>query len=338
MLYQRLYRLIRNQPYLNYFLHKLLYWLENNVVVDYLYQKFIFFKALKRPGTPPQLVFMVTNLCNSDCIMCPHKAFRDRNPHSTKVLSFELYQKVILEAANSVEQIVFTGGEPLLDPHLFERIEYARQHCPNAKLLLFTNGTLLDKHENIKKILASSLDSITISLDGTSEADFEKVRKNLSYVRLLANIRNLYSQKQNRRSSLLIRLSVLALKANEKSHQDFFLSMKGFADILEINNPHNFAGLVQVETKPAYKSKKRYPCYYLWSRLTIPPSGMISICGYDFDQGHPAGDIASQSLTEIWNGEPLEQARRLHLNKCFSDITMCRDCTAHVVWWKSFMV
>ncbi len=334
----RIYRFIRDTATLNYLIHKILYLLENFVLYEVLYRKYIGYRAKKTTHCPAQLVFMVTNLCNADCIMCPHKKFREMNYDAVKTMPIELYTKTLRDAKDFVKQIIFTGGEPLLDPHLFERVRYAKEMAPQATLLLFTNGTLLHKNDNIQKLLLSPLDSITVSLDAASKEDYESVRLQLSYQRLIDNIKSLYSKKREIGAKQLIRFSVLALKANEKSHRAFFKEMKDYADVLELNNPHNFAGLVDVEVKYAYTSKKRFPCYYLWSRMTVPPDGLISLCGYDFIKEHVVGSLYDKTVMEIWNDEAFRHARNFHLQGKYSNIKMCKECTAHVVWWKSFKI
>lgn len=334
----RIYRFIRNTAILNYLIHKILYFLENFVLYEVLYRKYIEYRAKQAAPNPAQLVFMVTNLCNANCIMCPHKKFREMNYDAVKIMPMELYKKTLRDAKDFVKQIIFTGGEPLLDPNIFERIWYAKGIAPQATLLFFTNGTLLHKNNNIQKLLQSPLDSITVSLDATTREDYENVRLQLSYQQLINNVKNLYSKKCQSGAKQLIRFSILALKANEKSHQVFFKEMKDFADVLELNNPHNFAGLVDVEVKYAYISKKRFPCYYLWSRMTIPPDGMISICGYDFVKGHIVGSLYDKTVMEIWNAETFKSVRDFHLQGKYDNIKMCKKCTAHVVWWKSFRI
>jgi radical SAM protein with 4Fe4S-binding SPASM domain len=213
-------------------------------------------------------------------------------------------------------------------------VEFAKKNNPRAHLKLFTNGSLLHKNDFIRKIIESPLDDITISLDATTKEEYEEVRKNLSFDQLIKNIKELYELIQKESPNKILRLSVLALKANEKSHKDFFDKMKGYADILEITNPHNFGGFVDVEVKNAYRVKKRYPCYYFWSRLTVFPDGIVSICGDDFLNEYVAGNLYEQTVEEIWKSKAFEKARELHLKEEFGKIKICKDCTSHYFWWK----
>ena len=57
-------------------------------------------------------------------------------------------------------------GEPLLDPKIFDRIEYCATH--GISTLLSTNGTLLDEI-SAEQLLAGSLEHITLSFDGSTK-------------------------------------------------------------------------------------------------------------------------------------------------------------------------
>jgi len=82
---------------------------------------------------------------------CPVVPFRDR----TAVLD--------ILADHGVGQVVFTGGEPLLDPDLPALLEYAQR---SSKTWLFTNCLLL---EQLASEVLAYTDRLSISLDGPTE-------------------------------------------------------------------------------------------------------------------------------------------------------------------------
>ena len=57
-------------------------------------------------------------------------------------------------------------GEPFMDPHIFERIEFCHRH--SISTLLSTNGTLLDERD-AARLLDSPLEQITLSFDGANK-------------------------------------------------------------------------------------------------------------------------------------------------------------------------
>ncbi len=329
-----IYNIFRDIPKLNYMAHKIIYFLEGTTIFNFYYYKYIRDKAAKISNLPEQIAFSMTYLCNADCIMCPIKKYRELNNEEIKFLSDEIFEKVILETKSTVKDIIFSGGEPLLDKKLFKRVEFEKKNNPRTYLKFFTNGSLLHKNDFIRKIIESPLDDITVSLDATTKEEYEEVRKNLSFAQVINNIKELYELKQKVSPNKILRLSVLALKANEESHRDFFVKMRGHADILEITNPHNFAGFVDVDTKNAYTVKRKYPCYYLWSRMTVLPDGRVSICGSDFLRENIVGNVNDMSVKEIWMSKTFEKARELHLKGAYAQFNICNNCTTHTFWWK----
>lgn len=329
-----IYRTLRDIPQLNYLTHKVLFSLEKYNLFCKLYEYYIRHQISLQKNYPSELVFMVTDRCNSSCIMCPSKTFREGN-----VLPLPIHKKIVREAdGERIKAVIFTGGEPLMDPTIFEKIQVTSEALPQAKLFFFTNGSLLHKKDNIHNLLTTGLDSITVSLDAVTAEEYNKVRLNMSFKQLIENIHALYEAKKEINADTLIRLSVLALKANERSHNDFFNEMKNCSDTMEINNPHNFAGLVDPEVKNAYQIHRRFACKYLWQRLTIPANGIVSVCGYDFLGNHITGDLSKQTICEVWNHPDFKKTREHHFAREFENVAMCSNCTAHQLWWKSYIV
>src|SRR5260370_9941532 len=86
-----------------------------------------------------------------------------------------VFDALIQGAAHTGEQMMLIGlGEPLLDPKIFDRIEYCERH--GISTLLSTNGVLLDEAA-AEKLLATPLAQVTLSFDGASKGSFEMYGK-----------------------------------------------------------------------------------------------------------------------------------------------------------------
>lgn len=125
----------------------------------------------------------LTNKCNLDCIHC----YVDKS--KTSELSYEVVKKVIKEASNlDVYRLVFTGGEPLIYPKLFQAAKYAKK-LGIRNLYLLTNGILVNK-SNINNL--TIFDGIQLSLDDVPSHN--SLRKN--YTNALENTISLLKQKK----------------------------------------------------------------------------------------------------------------------------------------------
>jgi radical SAM protein with 4Fe4S-binding SPASM domain len=334
-----LYRLLRNNSTLNYLCQRVVAALDRFVWFQKINVSIARRNMLRYQRFPAELALVLTTLCNSDCIMCAYKKARQTWSKSETVMPWDIFRKIIDEAAreNPRVQVIFSGGEPLLDPLLYERIEYARKRLPQGNFLLFTNGSLLHKQNHVEKLLRSTLNSITVSVDALSAPEYESIRKNLVYEQLLSNIDELYTQKRRLSAKTLIRVSFLLFRAHRTRYSALIKKMKTSADIVEINSPHNMGGAVEVEANDVFAPGRRYPCKYLWTRMSFPPDGDIAICGFDqFSKTNRIGNISQQSITELWQGQALSNARSQHVGGRYSDIDICAGCTAHASWLKGF--
>ncbi len=105
----------------------------------------------------PILVLMVHSRCNCRCIMCDiwkvvetrELQLQDLAPHIDSIGEL------------GVEWVIFSGGEPLMNPGLFGLA--AALHNLNIRLTLLTTGLLLKKYASE---CATHFDEIIVSLDG----------------------------------------------------------------------------------------------------------------------------------------------------------------------------
>ncbi|MDR1313976.1 MAG: radical SAM protein [Deltaproteobacteria bacterium] len=112
----------------------------------------------------PVVVWNVTKACNLSCLHCYASATAGR-------AADELDPKEAAELVSSlsgygVPVILFSGGEPLMRPDVFELIEAAVKG--GSRAVLSTNGLLLTP-ESALRLAAIGLSYVGISLDGLEE-------------------------------------------------------------------------------------------------------------------------------------------------------------------------
>lgn len=72
-----------------------------------------------------------------------------------------------------VQQVLFSGGEPLYHPQIFDAMEYARSR--ELDVLLITNGLLLDEVA-ISRLAEVGCKKIGVSFDSLSDARYKRIR------------------------------------------------------------------------------------------------------------------------------------------------------------------
>ena len=309
-----------------------------------------FFKAFmrrmhlkKRLDFPSMVQIEITNACNAQCLMCPH----DKLTRKIGSIDANLYKKIIDESAENqirVKTILPNHfGEPLINPHLYDYIKYAKEKVPKSEICIFTNGSLLNK-ENAIKIIESGLDVISISFDGFSKNTYERIRGNLNFDEVNTNITRLLDlKKKMKKKTPRIELAYVEIEENKRETEEFINRWESLVDNVNIGVFCNWGGMVPgkevaKKNKASALNPKRSPCTRLWSHLLIFRNGDVPLCCQDFDGKNLLGNVATSSIREIWNGEVLNRYRDLHIKGKFNEIHICKECNfwkqqGEPIWW-----
>lgn len=130
---------------------------------------------MEKPDVNKQLrlvAWEVTRKCNLNCIHC--RAGSERGPYPG-----ELDKERCLEILNQISLVgkpivILTGGEPLLRDDIFHLAEHGTQM--GLRMVMATNGTLLTS-DVIKKMKASGIKRVSISIDGSDKYLHDQFRK-----------------------------------------------------------------------------------------------------------------------------------------------------------------
>ena len=139
----------------------------------------------KASGRKPIVVWNITRRCNLQCVHC----YNDSGPDKTCNEVSTAKAKSIIDdlAAFGVPSILFSGGEPLIRPDLFELIGHAVGK--GLRAVISTNGTLIaeDRAKEIKRLGVSY---VGISLDGIGPINDKFRGVSGAFERAVQGIRN----------------------------------------------------------------------------------------------------------------------------------------------------
>ncbi|MCK4260360.1 MAG: radical SAM protein [Halanaerobiales bacterium] len=136
--------------------HNLYYFLEKNLFAEkdeYNGNAYLF-------SSPQTIYFHLTNKCNLNCKYCYAHKYKNYLPEMTYSIGVKILDQFKVQLPSSY--LVFTGGEPMLNPDFHRLVEYSLDL--GFRVGLLTNGTLI---ENIPENLLKKID-YQISLDGIS--------------------------------------------------------------------------------------------------------------------------------------------------------------------------
>lgn len=148
------------------------------------------------------IVFLeVTRKCNLRCKHC----LNNSGENIPNELSDSELKTLIQDLADSgVQDIRFTGGEPLLNKNIYDYIKLASKN--GIYTSIGTNATLITK-EIAKKLKESGLNKAVVSIDGTEETH-NFIRGKGNYSKAMIGLENLREQ------GIRVRVNSVIMKSN----------------------------------------------------------------------------------------------------------------------------
>ncbi|MGQ9456377.1 MAG: radical SAM/SPASM domain-containing protein [Armatimonadota bacterium] len=284
---------------------------------------------------PTVCTLQVTTRCQANCIHCSAARHKRKD---VPELSTDEWKKVIREAEKlGVVSVVFTGGEPLLRPDIFELIEWVDKN--EAVALMFTNGMLLTE-ENVRKLAKAGLWCVHVSIDSPDPkahdemrrlpGSFEKAIEGLKRCKnagLLTGI-STYATPERLHNGQVIQMIELArsigtdeitifdvvptgrLLLEDSKH---LLSDEDKAELCRIEDEYNKNKPPLVITQAHVNGPTGVGCYAGWCQFYMTAYGDVTPC--DFTP-LSFGNVREKSLEDIWSDMISHEGYACHKNSC----------------------
>jgi radical SAM protein with 4Fe4S-binding SPASM domain len=210
-------------------------------------------------------------------------------------------------------------------------IRYAKASGAVKYIDTTTNGSLLEP-ERIKTILNAGIDRINISVDGMSDQQFlEFTGVKVDFKKFVENIRVLYETKGD--CEICIKIAGDFLSKEDKAR--FFDTFGNYADRIFIENVAPCWPEFDVEDRLGVQIRKGIydqpigdvdTCPYIFYSISVNSDGSVSLCFLDWAHKLLIGDVRTQSLREIWEGDTLFQYQIDHLSGKREMNPVCGQC------------
>ena len=297
----------------------------------------------KTRGVPRVLTIETCNVCNLECIMCPHRLMT----RGKQTMDMGLYAKIIdSAAAMGIRELSLTNyGEPLLDKSLVQRIKYAKGR--GMRVALTTNGTLLVRNDNTTKLLESGLDWIDISIDGITKQTYERIREGGRFEDVMDGFAKLIGERGQQAGTPKVGINCCVQAANSAElrgkRREFHRLFEG-ADSLFFGPEYVRADEAEPLPQdmdagvPAKGARFVLPCRLPFDTITVLVDGSVALCCMDYDGRVRLGNLASQSVEQVWSSEAYTMVRELHLEGQGTRIQTCATCArfdrSDFEWWQ----
>jgi sulfatase maturation enzyme AslB (radical SAM superfamily) len=279
---------------------------------------------------PTEIYIETTNRCNLDCQMCA----RTTMTRPQGAMDFDLFVKIIDEIAihQPYAYIHWYGvGDPLMDPKIFKRLDYAKSKGLTNSLF-FTNGQLLFKKDNWKNVVECGAATLGVDLDGFSQESYGQIRQGGEFQIAKDGIVQMYDYIRKHNKSTRIEIAYQVYPGVNEDEIEPFVEWCVKNDYeYKLVTLHAWAGMrddlpvSQIETIDDHHGEQRAsPCGMLW-RLFIGWDGRIGLCFQDANFQNVLGDLNNTSIKEIWDSAHFEK-RKKHVQGCFDGL--CQSCNS----------
>ncbi|MDR3053155.1 MAG: putative heme d1 biosynthesis radical SAM protein NirJ2 [Coriobacteriales bacterium] len=282
---------------------------------------------------------MTTNRCNLKCQHCYQDAEGTDASIENELSTAEAKQLIEQIAQTGFKIMIFSGGEPLLRPDIFELVAHAS--AQGLRPVFGTNGMLLTPTV-VQKLKDAGAAAMGISLDSLDPHKHNEFRGDPQAFQLtlqgMENCRaaglpfQIHTTIMDWNTNELLDITDFAVEKGANAHYPFFLIPVGRGKFIEetaikvLENEELLHSIMQKSTEVSISCKPtcapqfvrvarqmgidtRFTrgCLAGLSYCIISPEGIVRPCAYMME---PAGDLRTQSFGEIWEKSAVFTALR----------------------------
>ena len=256
---------------------------------------------------PKRVTIELTNRCNRLCKGCP----RNKMEYPQGDMKWELFKSIVTQLPSSTVIVPFFRGESLLYP----RFEDAMQQLQRFNSVqIATNGDMLNER-TMKALLSCSFVSLSLH--------------ELAYPRW-SDPRLEFLEKA-RKNGTETQVSIIETLIPEGQKQGFVDAWLEHADKVRIYVEHSHKGFGDIDYPP--NIKEDLPCEKPFNEMAVYWDGKVALCNHDWNSHNSLGDLNTQTIMEVWNGQYYDMIRQMHSYNG-RRVLACKDCD---YWMTSYL-
>jgi MoaA/NifB/PqqE/SkfB family radical SAM enzyme len=318
-------------------------------------------KPIKAFAFPRSVHIDITNICNSNCQLCPTGLKRR---HRLGHMNFGEFRQIIDKIKHKIISVgLYVWGEPLLHKDIVKMVNYCTQ-C-SVKTSISTNLNYYDE-EVYKELFKAGLGKITCSLHGISQSSYEAYRPGYDYKKNIKNLNKITKLRKKMKAfntEINLGFAVTAFNEHEVPLLDEFcishnidalriipasLNLRFLLKGKKLNDEESF-NIIRTHVdkwqaknptyaRPLYNKFYANPelltankllqhCLDPWQTICINWEGEVTPCcgSYDYDRD-TLGNVFETDIYKLWNNEKYINSRLRLKNKSFNENTLCSKC------------
>lgn len=272
---------------------------------------------------PLDVIVETSSYCNMRCIMCPYSTLK--RPKGE--MDFNIFKKIIDEMARESPQSrlwIAIMGEPLLrGDGLVEMLRYAKKQ-KIENIHVNTNGTYLTE-QMTHKLLSCGIKELLVSMDAFTKETYDRIRIGGDFHSTVNNVEYfLHAKKTGGENKPTVIMQFITMNENEHEAEDFKAFWLERNAVVKIRLKMGWGRAIKTEDLDAANIERNKPCSWLLRSVSIHWDGRFAQCDADHEAIYSPGDIKTQTIKEVWEGE-LAKRREKHWALDFSH-PLCSTC------------
>ena len=283
---------------------------------------------------PRRIVIETIFGCNATCGMC---VINHPTSRSKGVMPMDKFTGLIDRLAKYRESVdmldLFGLGEPVIDPHLGDRIRYVKA-AGFRNTSISTNAHLLSS-EKATGLLEAGLDTVIFSIDGFSKEVHEAVRSRTKFERVMKNCVEMIRLRDagNFKTRFVVRF--VRQPSNEHEWEDYRNFWMGVIsperrDLLIRYDVHNWSDQVDgTVTNSDWRDPfiDLAPCHHIFEKLVILANGAVALCFEDILEAQfRFGNAFDDDPIDVFNSARFNKIRKLHTAGKRCNLGICSGC------------
>lgn len=287
-------------------------------------------------GYPYYIIIDPSSICQLKCPFC------DGRLRPQVMMKLEDFKNIIDSIGKTCINLeLYNWGEPFLNKNIVEMVNYASLKY-NIYTRISSNLNIYDD-EFYRKLVLSRLNSLTISLDGSSQETYEKYRVKGSFDRIINNIRLIvsYKRKYGKTEPKLVwqflvfrhnehEIETAKQMAKELSVNEIIFQRPNIPDD-QMNWDSTIKKFSNVSTKNIHEKSnlhRRKKCNWPFSSVAINANGSVSPCCSVAKEKDDFGNVFDSEFSQIWNNDNYIIAREIVYRNRLNDENqnICAKC------------
>lgn len=275
---------------------------------------------------PLEIQIQTTTACNATCIMCPHPVVSKEVSmgHMTEAMYRNILEQCAAEP--SIRRIEpFLMAEPFVDKRMVDFIALAKEIVPQADVTVTTNGSMVTPAVS-DRMVASGLDAIWFSFNGATKETYEKIM-GVSYQTVMNNIQYLLKIKPESLKVFVNMIETKPMRDEIDTNIAYWKSMGVEAGPSPlVNRAGNVDDYNELNYKPVAEKPVRV-CDLPYHKIYILYNGDVVLCCMDWRRQVVLGNVAQQSIRDIWLGEQYRRIREKLTHRKVQELELCSTCS-----------